>query len=150
MNTLKALLFTAFLILLFPTSSLAAGSHPNHIAVFLGGTDSETAGSGFTIGVDYEYRFHKNFGIGVMGEYADLDHAAWIVGVPFVLHPWQGLRLTVMPGVEFTDGHSNYLTRVGVGYDFHVGDWSLTPTVNVDFVDGHQNLIFGIAFGRGF
>ena len=149
---LKWTLAALFFLALTP-QAIAAGNyetHPHHVAVFIGGSDTEVDGSGFTIGLDYEYRLSKLFGVGAMVEYADIDHSAWIIGVPFVLHPWKGLRLQAMPGVEFIDDHSNFLFRAGIGYDIPVGDWSLTPSFNVDFVSGHENLIFGVAIGRSF
>ena len=71
-------------------------------------------------------------------------------GVPFVLHPYEGLKLVVMPGVEITDDHDEFLFRLGVGYDIAAGDWVVTPALNVDFVDNEENLVFGVAFGKAF
>ena len=147
MKTLGIFFATAMVWMVGATAAEAAGDggyHPHHVAVFVGGTDSAHEGSGVSLGIDYEYRWHQNFGVGVLAEYADLNHAAWIVGVPLFVHPYRGLKLLVMPGVEFTNNHSNFLTRVGVGYDFHIGDWSITPSANVDFVAGANNLVFGL------
>lgn len=123
--------------------------HKHHASVFVGGTHTDHD-DGFTVGLEYEYRMQPEFGIGVLGEYANLDHDVWIVGLPFVFHPYQGLRLLAMPGVELTSDHEEFLVRLGVGYDIPAGDWVITPGFNVDFVDHEENLIFGIAFGKSF
>jgi hypothetical protein len=144
---------SALVLLMTSAASVASGDdhfHKNHIALFLGGTVTDHGDSGFTIAGEYRRRVGSNIAIGVLGEFADLDHRAWIMGIPLVLFPYRGLVLLVMPGVEFADHHSNYLTRVGIGYEIPLGKFSLTPMVNVDFVDGDQHFVFGITIGRGF
>jgi hypothetical protein len=158
-NFVPALVGALALVLAGTSGALAAGggdgSHggghgKNHIALFVGATDAYHNGTGVSLGLEYEYRLHNLLGAGLLVEYSDLDHNAWVLGVPFVLHPYKGLRLLVMPGVEFSHGHSNYLTRVGIGYDIPVGDWIMTPAFNVDFVNHHENLVFGVAIGKSF
>ena len=55
------------LSVLVPTSAIAA-DHPHHIAVFAGyATESKPPRedvNGFALGLEYEYRFHPNWGIG--------------------------------------------------------------------------------------
>jgi hypothetical protein len=124
--------------------------HHHHIAVILGNTHTEHDEDAFTIGIDYEYRLSPLVGVGVLGEYATGGVDAWVVGVPFALHPGAGWRLVAMPGVEIHDGESAFLFRTGVGYEFELGEFTVMPEVNADFVDDETNLFFGASIGFKF
>jgi len=49
-----------------------------------------------------------------------------------------------------TETQNYYVFRIGTGYDFHVGGFSLTPTFNWDIINGHSSLAYGLTFGLGF
>ena len=53
-----------------------------------------------------------------------------------------------------TDTESGYdthvLLRIGAGYQFHVGKFSISPNVNLDMWRKHHSLVWGISIGRGF
>lgn len=42
------------------------------------------------------------------------------------------------------------LIRLGVAYDFHVGNFSLTPSLFGDYVHEHFGAVIGLGFGGGF
>jgi hypothetical protein len=132
-------------------------AHRNHLALFTGATTNfEHESTDFTIGVDYEYRVNDTFGIGLLGEIVYAEHKETIVGVPFFIHMKSSpLKFVLAPGVIMGEDHHHhkfekFLFRGGLGYDIHMGDYAITPTVNADVVDGDVSLVYGIAFGIGF
>jgi hypothetical protein len=132
-----------------PATAEESHGHKHDASVFVGGTHTDHD-DGFTIGLEYEFRFHQKIGVGVSGEYASLAHDTWVVGMGFVLHPYRGLKFVAMPGAEITNEHEEFLFRLGIGYDIPAGDWAISPRFNVDFVDGEENLVFGITLGKAF
>lgn len=143
--------------------------HRHHLSVFLGVTDGEVekhAGAGveseggsvtvedqraFTVGLDYEYRLNRRWGVGALIDWAGKDFRSWVFGVPLVLHPKGGWKLLLAPGVEDSEEEdSEFLIRAGVMYDFEVGGYSIAPALNVDLVDGEEVLVYGVNIGRGF
>jgi len=130
-------------------------AYPAHVVgAFLGATDTD--GSDFTFGVEYEYRFSKMFGVGVVAEHTPAAHHddGITVGLAALhFHPAGGLRLTGGIGKEWVGGdhsHSTTLYRLGAAYDFELGKFAVAPTVNVDFVDGHEAVVYGLVISRHF
>ena len=72
-----------------------------------------------------------------------------------VWHPVEGLYLTAAPGFEWADDEhgdskSEFLVRVGIGYNFKIGEhFTLAPVYNIDFVDGEEIQIYGLSLGFG-
>ena len=135
------------------TSSKAVyKGHKNHLALFTGITHHEDNDE-FSIGLDYEYRFHKIFGIGGLVEYTGGDCDSWIFGVPVFIHPYKGAQFIVAPGFISEDDETDFLLRLGAGYQVEIGKgWSLTPQYNVDFIEGESELaqVIGVALGFAF
>jgi len=125
--------------------------HPNMVGVFVGGTSQQRRQKGLALGVEYERRLNKSFGIGALAErtFGDLDF--WVVAFPFAYHtgPW---KFYVGPGWEIEDREDDneFLVRLGGEYGFEVGSLEIAPQVDVDFVDGNAVLVCGITFARGF
>ena len=87
-----------------------------------------------------------------------------------VLWPGLGnLQILAAAGVEFHQGRDGgghqksaegggtdkdatyFLVRLGVGYDFHLGQsFGLVPTVMLDFVNNEKVWIYGLAVTYGF
>ena len=147
-------------ITFFSTTSKAGDDHhrkyPQHIVgVFLGGTDEDSGATEFTIGGEYELRFHKYFGVGGIVERAPnghSDHGATTAMGALYLHPAGGLRVTGGIGIESVDGYKDKtLYRLGASYDFEITkSIAIAPTVNVDFVDDKKNIVFGMVFLKHF
>ena len=126
--------------------------HRHGVELFLGNTHDDGE-NGFSIGFTYEYRLNELFGIGGLIEYAGNDFREWILAAPFILHPYEGWRFLVAPGIDIEDedGNNNFLLRVGSAYEFEIAErWSITPEFNVDFVDGDEVFVYGFSFGYGF
>ena len=167
--------------LLLPSSGLAQRhhheehEHRNELALFLGATyDADEKESFFTIGGDYEFRFHPRVGISAEAEYVDGPNLG-VFAFPVVFHVYRGLMVLGGPGFEQKGRHhreirgqvhdeakvepeeegSSFLIRVGVQYAFHIGGRvSILPTIDLDFVDGPENvetlLVFGVKIGLSF
>ena len=127
------------------------GEHKNHVSLFLGNTHNREDEKAFSIGLAYEYRVAPLFGIGALAEYAAGDIKSGVFGTPLTLHPYRGLSLVAMPGAEVTEDETNFLFRLGVGYEFELDrHWTIAPEFNADFVDSDIDLVFGFSLGSGF
>ena len=121
----------------------------SHLALFAGNTQLE-GHSAFTFGADFEYRLpflNDRIGVGALAEAVMGDHTATIVGGVFYVHPVGNFKVLFAPSAEFTEGHKEFLFRSGVGYDWHVGQVSVTPSASLDFVGGHVAQVYGVALG---
>lgn len=141
---------------------------PKHIpGIFLGYTNAQ-GDTEFTYGIEYEYKFSKLWGAGLVYERTDEAHHGVGVNVALAsvyLHPWKALRIGLGYGKEtvrsYTDNsdtehphhhesHDESLIRTSLSYDFHVGDFGIAPTLAFDFVDSETATVFGVAFVRAF
>ena len=145
-------------LILASTASLSYASSDEHHhfpGVFIGATsaDSETE---FSYGIEYEYKFSKLWGAGIVFEKTDDAHHGDGVEVTLAsayLHPWKELRVGVGFGQEKVGGAHSFeedLARVSLSYDFHVAGFGIAPTVAVDFVDGETATVLGIAIIMSF
>jgi len=124
----------------------------NELAIFFGATD--VAGdAGGSLGLDYEYRFAKLFGLGATLEWTAADLREWLAAVSFNFHVWKELKVIAAPGVEIEteDGSDSFVVRFGVEYGFDIGKkWEAAPSVNFDFTDEDTAIVIGVGFGRHF
>jgi hypothetical protein len=135
-------------------ADLGHGHHRHHASLFLGGAtrfEDHHDETGLAIGVDYEYRVNKLWGVMGLFEGVVTDHSretVLLAGVAF--HPYQGLRLGAGPGVEFSHGSGEFAFRLGAAYGFELGRWTLSPELAGDFTRESETLVFGVSLGRGF
>ena len=129
----------------------------NHIALFIGAGKETRAGhndeNGFAIGVEYEYRFHEQWGVGGVVEGLGNDTIREVtVLVPVSFHPGGPWRLFAGAGYEFNETKDKPMVRFGLGYEVPVGSgWTIAPEAMADFIDGGKNVyLLGLAFGREF
>jgi hypothetical protein len=123
--------------------------HPNLLALFVGGAYEGSRENGFALGIEYERRLNRFFGIGVVAEYTFGDLDAWVYAVPCAYHSGRW-KFYVAPGVENGEHGSESLVRIGGEYAFEVGAWEISPQLDVDFVDGEEVYVLGVTFGKGF
>jgi len=171
---LKTIAFL-FLTILFLSAPARAGEIPyHHLALFLGfGVeekkyhDEET----FALGLEYEYRFSDNWGVGAVYEQLGEDSIRnEVFVVPVSLHLGHGWRIFTGPGYEWHDSSNakkshddsgkpgshkhkdKFLWRLGAGYEFELGKhWSIAPELLVDVIEtGDRTWIAGIAVGYHF
>jgi hypothetical protein len=126
---------------------------PNHhrIELFLGDT-FEDGEHDFSPGLTYEYRPIAIFGVGAFWEFSHKEFDKF--GIPLFIHPYKGFRFVLAPGLNYVgeeDRRFLFLFRTGIGYEFEMGRWSITPEINYDFIEEGENaLVFGVSFGFGF
>jgi hypothetical protein len=117
---------------------------------------AEKSETSWALGGDYERRFNETLGAGIGVDFTFGDHKrAAILATGVTYRPIEALRLSTGPGLEWVDkdkaggGTSTkayFLWGIGTAYDFHLGDWSLTPTVYLDFVgETKTNLTYVLA-----
>lgn len=137
----------------------------HHVAIFNGATTvSSHEITAYTIGVDYEYRISNLLGMGVIGELINTESNEFVTGISVIAHPIKGLKFVAAPLIVYcvphqTDEHhvdthhiereANLFFRIGAGYDFHLGKFSVGPSINYDFGKA-QAISYGISLGIGF
>ncbi|MBL9173963.1 MAG: hypothetical protein JNL10_10555 [Verrucomicrobiales bacterium] len=130
----------------------------HHVGIFAGGATrftSEEEGeteTGVALGMEYEYRFARHWGTGLLAEGILSAHPRdAILVVPLNWHPWEWLKLSAAPGVEFvTDGPEQFVMRLGAAYEFELGAFNIAPEVSVDLSRNAQTLVYGLSVGRRF
>lgn len=129
---------------------------PHHFSVVIAGTNIPSANeTAFTIGVDYEYRINRRWGVGFVAEQAfgEIDSTTLLAVTD--IHLWGGLALQIGPGVEFVDEGEQHETfaigRIGALYELEFGDrFTISPQLHYDISSGEDAIVFGFAIGRAF
>lgn len=155
----RSILFCIFVLMALPSSGVCAEleskehkekEYRQGIFLFVGKTQDGSE-NGASIGFEYVYRISPHFSIGGLGEYAGGDFDSWLIGIPFYVRPYAEWFVRLAPGLEFADSETNFLFRIGLGYEFEVMPrWLLSPEINADFVDGETRLVYGLTLGWGF
>jgi len=121
----------------------------NKIDLFIGATHVDVEGRStekLSVGIGYEFRSSSLLGLGGIVEYTNgID--AWTLAPAVYVHPSERWRLVIATGVEFKDGQSELLIRVGAGHEFDFGGWSLSPEFSLDFVGSEVNEVLGVNIG---
>jgi len=125
-----------------------AGHDKHHfVGIFVGVFDADENDT--VVGLEYEYKFNSQWGVGAVYEDASDAHhgdgvSSKIAAVYF--HPSGGWRLGAGFGSETVGGHeSESLYRYGVSYEFHIGGVGVEPSLNFDTVDGETVEVYGVA-----
>jgi hypothetical protein len=130
----------------------AQEARPHHLSVVLAGTRvPEAEETGFTIGLDYEYRVSELIGLGFVVEHAfgEIDSTTLLAVAD--IHLIKGLAIQAGPGVEFVDDESVFVFRLGLLYEFELGEaFTLSPQLHYDISAGEDAIVFGVAIGRAF
>ena len=139
--------------------------HHNHLALFLGGTSFfKESENHFSLGLDYVYRpdTDKPWAFSVFGEAIFSEHTEYLIGLP-VYYGFNNIWwLRAGPGIEIIQEEEHhgdvveskteveFLFRFGAGVPFHLGVYTITPSVDFDLVRNHDAIVWGINFGYGF
>ena len=147
--------------------------HPRHfmneVALFMGATDEHGHDTEFTWGLDYKRRVAERWAVGVLVDYAGGEVRNAVLAPMVAFWPGLGhLQILAAAGVEFHQGRDGgghqksgeageadqdatyFLIRVGVGYDFHLGEsFGLVPIVMLDFVNNEEVWVYGLAVTYG-
>ncbi|MGB2427223.1 MAG: hypothetical protein ACPH9N_06050 [Alteromonas sp.] len=128
----------------------AAGDAKHYPGVFIGAThaDSETD---YALGIEYEYKFTKQFGVGAVWERTPDGHGGDGVNVALgsiFYHPTPEWRLGLGLGEERIGGPKvkyKDLVRASIAYEMPMDEIIIAPTLAVDFVDGDKIIVAGVA-----
>lgn len=117
---------------------------------FLGGT-FESSTVGVTLGLDYDYRWHKWYSAGGLA-YVVLGHStALSIGPQFSMHPTDRITAQLSPGARVEDDGTQFQFRAALGYAFPLrGRWTVGPRTAFDFVGGRRIFTLGATIGRPF
>lgn len=123
-----------------------------NVASILGGVTLVEDDVGATIGLSYEHRLGRWYGVGAFGDYLTSSNRNVALGGAFYLHPTHAIKVVVAPGIDFRRiGSDLVLLRMGVGYDIGVGRRVvLSPEVNIDFEGGYRVFVLGVELGWRF
>lgn len=167
-----------FLFIVIVNQSFAGDGH-HHFGAFIGMTNNiDLEHTDITLGADYEYRVSEAFGAGFIADFVFADHAESIFFAGLFYHVTPNLKFTLGNGIAMaehvvhveasdhrtlfkssddepeteiaTETETHYALRVGAEYDFHVGAFSISPTLNWDLINKHSSIAYGITFGYGF
>ena len=137
-------------------------SHKHHIDVFVGSTHETNVNErnydknnqGFALGLGYQYHLNESWGLGaeieVVGHKDTVRELLIVVPVTYHLnHEW---NVFAGPGYEDGGHHGAYLARVGIAYDYELGnDFNLEPKFMADFIEGGRTTwVAGLALGYSF
>ncbi len=130
------------------TRNVTQGDRANLLTAVVG-TTSHSGTTELTLGVEYERRLGKSFGVGILAEHAfgALDSSVYALPVGVSVG---SSRLYIAPGIEDSDHGSEFLVRLGGKFSIKFGDWEVSPQMSIDFVSGRQALLLGIGIGREF
>jgi len=144
-----------------PTGGAAAGVQAdapgedlesrNKIGIFLGET-RKSSDDGASIGLEYERRLSDLLGVGLLWESTPSLRERVVAAPALFLHPIGDLGVLLAPGIEYEDSERVFMFRVGVGWDFGLGNgFTIAPEINYDFVSGSENaVIYGFTVGYEF
>jgi hypothetical protein len=134
---------------------------PNEVALFIGGTTStERDETSFTLGGDYLRRVGERWSLGAFAEAVFADPTTWILGPQIRLHVKKGFWLAFEPALELAveeseeaheaEREARAIFRIGTGYDFELGKFSVSPNLSVDLSKEKPSWLWGINIGRAF
>ncbi len=148
MNYRAGLLMLGIACLPMAVSAGEHEQHANEIAGFFG-LSHENNENAPAPGLEYERRISDKLGLGVLVEktWGDIDSRVYAVPLTFHAEEW---KFIVAPGIEAKHGHTENLIRVGVGHEFEMTEFKVTPSLSVDFVNSETIYVLGISFGIGF
>jgi hypothetical protein len=128
-----------------PEDGTTPAGGPHAINVLVGGS-FDRAGDGVALGASYEYRKSPQLGIGAFGDVAFAHETSTVLGGAVFVHPADRWTLFAGPGVEFIDGDSDMIARVGGSYLVPAHDVALGPAAWVD-IGGGASVFVGLSVG---
>lgn len=147
----------ALVLLLYVAQAWAeeeeGAEEPRHVmTLFLGGTTTEET-TAPTIGADYAYRAKPAVSVGAILDHAAGDINTTLVG-PAVFFRIQSFEVTFAVALEFDEGDTHGVMRLGGGYEFKFSrGFVLVPAAYFDSQRGTDEkpaLVWGVNFGKEF
>lgn len=118
----------------------------NELSVFIGAASNADA-TNMAIGIDYQYKFNKVFGLGALVDSSTPEIASLLVGPAIFLHAWH-FEITLAPCAEFSGDDVVAVLRAGLAYEVELSKFSLSPSVYFDTERaGQETFVYGLSFG---
>ena len=141
--------------------------HMNYLQVFVGGTALyEAKATYLSLGIDYLHVLSskRNWAAGLFAEVIFSKHPEWIFGLLFYRRLYDQFFIRTGPGIEIlrheeidpecncvhVKSETEFLYRIGVGYNYHKNYLVITPTIDIDLVRSETALVFGVNVGFSF
>ncbi len=139
-------------MLLSPSVMSADEHYSHHVAVVTGWSwhGNEEA---VYLGADYVYNFANRVTLGAFIEGVSGDYELQAVGIMLGRTFANGFKFSVGPGVEYKvkKDQTLGLFRATLAYDWHIGRWSVGPTVSHDWIEDASDTTYaGLAVGYSF
>lgn len=119
--------------------------------VFLGGTEVDEDWES-TLGFEVTYHINPKWSTFALLERSDRqkDTTLGLLGLGF--HPWRELILIAGVGRKDPAEEREYVMRLGVAYEIHLGhDWYIEPFAGVDTIEHEdKETVLGVYLGRKF
>jgi hypothetical protein len=136
-----------------PKGKKAFSKH--HIALFTGYAtkDTKKRKEGFKVGLEYEYQFHKMFGVRGFADYEGGDLDTWLSGGGIAFHvPQVPIIAFVGVAFEFGEGKREEFLRIMGEYKFKLKrKLYIAPAVGYDYGRRDKSVLFaGLEFGTSF
>ena len=140
--------------------SASGGEHGrNHVAAILGyaqksgSKDGPTGGKdAFVYGIEYQYRFHDRFSLGLFYEQSSGNFDAESFGIPASIFVTERFKVLLAIGSErkLFDERDEVFLRAGLSYDFEFDGIAVSPSAWIDFVNEKKIYFLGLTVGMGF
>jgi hypothetical protein len=124
--------------------------HRHHVSAVLGASQKGSK-EAWAYGLQYGYRLNRRLSLGAFWERTNGDFDAETLGIPLSIYATQNLKVVLGVGVEkqlFEEDET--VLRLGLNYDFHLGNFTITPASAVDFVNNNEIWFLGLELGLGF
>jgi len=122
---------------------------PHTMNVLIGGS-FDRGGDGPALGGTYEYRKRGKVGFGGFADVAFGNDTSTVVGGAVFVRPEERWGLMAGPGVEFINGNTNVLARIGGWYEFPMDEFTISPIGWIDLDSDDVSFFIGVALGLRF
>ncbi|MGI9530279.1 hypothetical protein [Lutimonas sp.] len=122
----------------------------SHLSAFVGYTVDYNSKTGYKIGLEYEYRLNKRWGLATAIDFVGADFEIIALSVGGVLYPFDKFPLALALGIgaKHKSEKWHHYYRGVLAYDFHLGKVSLSPTIIHDFYPESKDITsYGVQIG---
>lgn len=122
----------------------------SHISAFVGVTVDYHDNFGYKLGLEYEYRLNRRWGLASSIDFVGADFEIIALSAGGVLYPFNNIPFAaaLAVGGKYKNEEWHGYVRGLLAYDFHLGKVSLSPTIIHDFFPESKDITsFGLQVG---